>query len=228
MHTLSLSLKKNITERMIFPLISTGFDSNIYLVRGEKNTIIDCGTGIYFENTLEALKERISLEEIDQIILTHEHIDHSGGAEHFKRRLKDVRILAHEKTAEVLERGVEPTSRLLSLPAPNVKIDLRLKEGDEVVIGDDIYKVLYTPGHSQGSICLYQEDRGILFSGDTVFSYGGIGRYDLPGGDLFKLKKSVERLSNLKVRDLYPGHGDCVIGFGDRHIRLSLRNVRRL
>jgi len=213
---------------MILPLIGRGFDSNIYLVKGKRNTLIDSGTGMYFEDILEVLEREIDIEDIDQLILTHEHIDHTGGAEYFKRRVKDLKIVAHEKTAEILEKGIEPTSYLFSLPSPKVKIDLKLREGDRIRIGDDIYRVLYTPGHSEGSICLYQKDKGILFSGDTVFSYGGIGRYDLPGGDLFKLEKSIERLSNLKVKDLYPGHGDYIVGVGDKHIRLSLRNVKEL
>ena len=213
---------------MILPLIGRGFDSNIYLVKGKRNTLIDSGTGMYFEDILEVLEREIDIEDIDQLILTHEHIDHTGGSEYFKRRVKDLKIVAHEKTAEILEKGIEPTSYLFSLPSPKVKIDLKLKQGDRIRIGDDIYRVLYTPGHSEGSICLYQEDKGILFSGDTVFSYGGIGRYDLPGGDLFKLEKSIERLSNLNVKDLYPGHGDYVVGVGDKHIKLSLRNVKEL
>ncbi|HEX17468.1 MAG TPA: MBL fold metallo-hydrolase [Thermoplasmatales archaeon] len=213
---------------MIHPLIGRMFDSNIYVVDGEVVTIIDCGTGLYFDDTMKRLSEIIDTREIDQIVLTHEHVDHSGGAEYFKKRLKKIKILAHERTAELLEKGMEPTAKLFSLPAPRVKVDQKLREGDKLIIGDDIYRVLYTPGHSEGSICLYQEDKGILFSGDTIFSHGGIGRYDLPGGDLSKLERSIERISNLKIRDLYPGHGDYVIGSGDRHVRLSLMNIGRI
>lgn len=213
---------------MICTFIGRGFDSNIYLVKGKVSTLIDSGTGIYFEDTIESLKENIDIDQIKQLILTHEHVDHTGGAEYFKREIKDLRILAHKKTADTIERGIEPTSILFSLPSPKIKIDRRLEEGDEIMIGDDVYQVLHTPGHSEGSICLYQKNKGILFSGDTIFSYGGIGRYDLPGGDLYKLERSIERLSELRIRDIYPGHGDYITGAGEKHVNLSLRNVKML
>lgn len=211
---------------MIIFIPGRGFDSNVYLVKGQKNTIIDTGTGFYMKYILDELERNTDIHDIDQIILTHEHVDHTGGAGHLRKKLDDVKILAHEEVARVLEAGTEPSALLFSLPPPRVDVDIELKDGDKVKIGDDIYTVLHTPGHSRGSICLYCEEKRVLFSGDTVFAHGGIGRYDLPGGDLMELQKSIRRLSELDVKDLYPGHGDFIRGFGNHHIKLALRSVR--
>lgn len=211
---------------MITTIYGRGFDSNIYLIRGEKNTIIDTGTGLYSNYVIEDLEDRIDLDEIDQILLTHEHIDHTGGLKTLIKRMKNAKIFAHIETAKALREGKEVTASLFSLPYPKIEVDVKLNDRDKIKIGDDIYTIIHTPGHSKGSICIYCEEKGILFSGDTVFSYGGIGRYDLPGGNLFELEKSIQLLSKLRVKDLYPGHGDIVLGSGDKHIKLSLMNLR--
>ena len=211
---------------MIIFIPGRGFDSNVYLIKGQKNTVIDTGSGFDTGYILDELKKNIDIHDIDQIILTHEHVDHTGGAEHLRKKLNDVKILAHEEVARVLEEGIEPSALLFSLPSPKVDVDIKLKDGDRVKIGDDTYIVLHTPGHSKGSICLYCDEKKTLFSGDTIFAYGGIGRYDLPGGDLIELQKSIQRLSELDVKNLYPGHGDFIREFGNHHVKLALRSVR--
>jgi glyoxylase-like metal-dependent hydrolase (beta-lactamase superfamily II) len=87
-------------------------------------------------------------------------------------------------------------------------------------------RVLHTPGHSPGSICLFDAEEGILFSGDTVFTHGSFGRYDLPGGERHALLKSLERLSTLDVRAIYPGHGEPVEKQAERHIAAALSVAR--
>jgi glyoxylase-like metal-dependent hydrolase (beta-lactamase superfamily II) len=85
-----------------------------------------------------------------------------------------------------------------------------LQEGD-LVIGDKTFRVILTPGHSPGSICLYWPEKKVLFTGDVVFSQS-IGRTDLPGGSGKQLKESISRLAELDVEVLCPGHGDVVAG----------------
>ena len=213
---------------MIIFIPGRGFDSNVYLIKGQKNTVIDTGSGFDTGYILDELKKNIDIHDIDQIILTHEHVDHTGGAEHLRKKLDDVKILAHEEVARVLEEGIEPSALLFSLPSPKVDVDIKLKDGDRVKIGDDTYIVLHTPGHSKGSICLYCDEKKTLFSGDTIFAYGGIGRYDLPGGDFIELQKSIQRLSELDVKNLYPGHGYFIREFGNHHVKLALRSVRHI
>jgi len=74
-----------------------------------------------------------------------------------------------------------------------------------VTVGGHILEVIYTPGHSPGSICLYEPESKSLFSGDTIFSDGGIGRTDFPGGSMEELVESIRRI-DMDVLDLYPGH----------------------
>jgi glyoxylase-like metal-dependent hydrolase (beta-lactamase superfamily II) len=83
-------------------------------------------------------------------------------------------------------------------------------------------KVIHTPGHTPGGICLYAEGPKLLFSGDTVFQDGGFGRTDFYGGDALKLLSSIKKLSLLDVKVMYPGHGDVVTEDANQHISLSL------
>ncbi|MHA1252018.1 MAG: MBL fold metallo-hydrolase, partial [Candidatus Helarchaeota archaeon] len=85
-----------------------------------------------------------------------------------------------------------------------------LKDGDILTIDGMEFLVIHTPGHTEDGICLYNKKYKILVSGDTVFSYGGIGRADLPGGSMKLLVKSIEKLLKLDVEFLLPGHMDFV------------------
>ncbi len=93
---------------------------------------------------------------------------------------------------------------------PTSPFSLLLHEGT-LQLGTKRFQVLYTPGHSPGSICLYWQDRKVLLSGDTLF-YMGVGRTDLPGGDSRTLAQSIARLSKLDIEYLVPGHGEIVKG----------------
>jgi glyoxylase-like metal-dependent hydrolase (beta-lactamase superfamily II) len=86
--------------------------------------------------------------------------------------------------------------------------------------------VLHTPGHTQGSICLFAEKDRALISGDTVFTDGAFGRYDFPGSSKEMLARSLDRISLLDVEGLYPGHGEPVDAGGNRHIRAAVQLMR--
>lgn len=88
--------------------------------------------------------------------------------------------------------------------------DFFLQEG-WLQAGGETLQVLSTPGHSPGSVCLYWPERQALFSGDVVFS-GGIGRTDLPMGNPKLLKESIQRIAELDVEHLLPGHGEIIHG----------------
>jgi hydroxyacylglutathione hydrolase len=93
---------------------------------------------------------------------------------------------------------------------PEYRVDFYLKEGD-LQLGKHEFQVLETPGHSPGSLCLYWPRHRVLISGDVVFMQS-VGRVDLPGGDAPTLKKSIERLGELPVELLIPGHGSAIPG----------------
>ena len=178
------------------------FDSNIYITG---TTVIDTGTGLNFTRLMDMLKMMgKKFEDFEWVINTHGHFDHVGGDGFFF----DAKIAIHEADADVVEKGDQELS-FADFFDGNMKphkVERRLKDGDE--IGG--LKVIHTPGHSPGSICLYDEKNRILFSGDTVFS-DGVGRTDLPGGDEAELKKSIEKIKSLKIEKLLPGHGMPVL-----------------
>jgi len=103
-----------------------------------------------------------------------------------------------------------------------------LKDGEEINLGRDILKVIYTPGHSKGSITFFHEKEGALFPGDVVFTDGGVGRWDLPGGDGEILKKSIEGLVELHPTALYPGHGPFSREHGAAHVQKGLMSIEML
>ncbi len=88
-------------------------------------------------------------------------------------------------------------------------------------------EVIHTPGHTPGGICLYESETGSLFSGDTIFQAGGIGRCDL-GGDLSDLIHSIELLTTLDTEVLYPGHLDVTDSDVPSQIESSLAHAREL
>jgi len=137
------------------------------------------------------------------IVSTHGHWDHIGDnavvAEHTGAEIA-VHALDRERLTDPQPLWA-PFEIVPSVPAVD------LAEGGEVRFGSLRLTVLHTPGHTAGSVCLYDPDAGLLFSGDTLFA-GGWGRVDLPGGDPDEMVASLGRLSALpdQVR-VYPGHG---------------------
>ena len=181
-------------------------DSNIYIIG---DTMIDSGTGFNFTRLYSALKIlKLGVKDVNHIINTHGHFDHIGGNGYFV----DARISIHEKEASIVENGDLELSYADYYDGKLVpkEVHTRLKEGDIVQVGSMSLEVLHTPGHTPGSICLYDSNSQILFTGDTMFS-DGIGRTDMPGGNDEELKKSLDRLASLKVKKLFPGHGDPLV-----------------
>ena len=152
--------------------------------------------------------------KLKYIIFTHGHFDHTGAGKSLKEATH-ARVLVDEKDAALM-KNASGQAALFGMHAPEPpKPDGYLKEGDEVVVGDLELKVIETPGHTQGGICLYMKKQGIVFTGDTLF-WGSIGRTDLPGGDyktiIHSLKQKLGSLpDNTRVLS---GHGDeTTIGF---------------
>ena len=195
----------------IIPFKSLSFSSNVYLIKAKKITLID--VGMEPENLLKKLKEEINLEELALIILTHNHPDHTLA----------LPFLLKETRAKVAIHKDELTSKsksIMGFSVPEIKPDLILSGGEKLNLGDFSLDVIHTPGHTSGSICLYQD--GILFSGDTVFAGGNIGRTDL-GGNNKDLFLSIKKLTNLNVETVYPGHGEIIAKNAKEEILSSFR-----
>ena len=213
----------------IFTIFGKNYDSNIYIIIGNIPTIIDTGTGLYSIEIKETIKEYIDLSKIKQIILTHEHFDHVGGTlDILKATNGNAEIFAHNNTLRKLEKGESSFARLLGGVMPKIHVDTALSDSENLIIGDEEFEVLHTPGHSPGSICFYCKKIKSLISGDTIFAHGDFGRYDLPGGDFSSLLKSIDRLTDLDVKDLYPGHGPVVETVGKDHVLQSFRNIQSM
>ncbi|OGO58748.1 MAG: hypothetical protein A2V85_15190 [Chloroflexi bacterium RBG_16_72_14] len=137
------------------------------------------------------------------IVSTHGHWDHTGDnaavAEH-----TGARIAVH---ALDRERLTTPEPLFAPFPIPPSVPAVDLAEGGEVRFGEIRLRVLHTPGHTEGSVCLYDADGGYLYSGDTLFA-GGWGRVDLPGGSAEAMAASISRLAGLEdPLRVMPGHG---------------------
>lgn len=200
-----------------------GLSSNIYVIIDEKTAVIDAGIHEISQDTVEAIEE--IAPRPDYLILTHRHVDHIGGS----RALKDafgMRVFAGEKDAKAIESADPLSTGAEDFGLSLFPVDVQpLKDGDVINLGEMQLTVLETPGHTIGSISLYGNN-GELFSGDTVFADGGIGRWDLPTGDYSMLRESVERLADIEVISLHPGHGRYILKDGKRHIEMAMRAVR--
>jgi glyoxylase-like metal-dependent hydrolase (beta-lactamase superfamily II) len=148
---------------------------------------------------------------VKQILITHAHIDHIAGA-HRLKQLTGAPILYNQNDlSQVKMMGVQ--AAWLGIPTPTVQNpDDTLDDGKLITIGTGETalsgSILYTPGHTQGSVCLYLPDRTLLLAGDTLFA-GSIGRTDLPGGNTQQLLRSIhDRLLILPDETkVIPGHG---------------------
>ncbi|WP_407377817.1 MBL fold metallo-hydrolase [Methanobrevibacter sp.] len=193
-------------------IIGFNYDSNCFLING--NTLVDTGAGQNKDYLFSKLKENgVNPEDIELIVNTHCHFDHIGGNYLFP----DAKVAVHKfdaismKNKDTLGTG---GNAFLIGDGDNSRVDIELEDGDE--IGD--FVVIHTPGHTKGGICLWDGEN--LISGDTIFAGGGVGRMDI-GGDYQDMKSSVERLLELDVKNIYPGHGPTVENNGKDHIRLS-------
>jgi len=181
--------------------------SHIYLIRGRsKNVLIDTGTTSHFP----LLKERLSdvglrVRDIHLVLLTHEHFDHIGATTFFH---KTAVVAAHRLAANKLDLQDDfvTLNKYYNVPSKPFWVDVWLEDGAVIELGNRRLRTVHTPGHTSGCVCYFEPDEGLLFSGDTVFAGGTLS--DVAGsGSVSDYMESVQRLNNLRVKKILPGHG---------------------
>ncbi|MBW6451212.1 MAG: MBL fold metallo-hydrolase [DPANN group archaeon] len=212
---------KKIAKDIIY-IHAGSMEPNIYLINND--TLIDTGLCLHKERLIKCIKSvGIEPENIKTIINTHCHHDHTSANVLFT----NAKILIHEKDAFCIESGdsLKTGAFMFGKEAKKQKISLKLHDNDSIRIGDVKFTIINTPGHTDGSICIYDEKRQILFSGDTIFSET-YGRVDLESGSKKDMKNSIEKLLSIKIKTLLPGHGD-VIENNEHKINTLLHELKK-
>ena len=185
------------------------FQTNTYVVSDDHGNVLLFDPACFGQREQQMLQDYIeSLTTNDHrlttIIATHGHLDHLWGAPWACEQWQTP-VLMHPldiPMANAMQQqydlfGVPMTAQ----PFPITPLNPQLST----------FSIIHTPGHTPGSICLYNKKESLLFSGDTLFN-GGYGRTDLPGGNTAQLFASLEKLNNLPSGTLvYPGHGDTTV-----------------
>ena len=218
-----------VTENIFFIPGEDEFipDAHVYVIGqpGSKDlSLVDAGLMAKGSYKIRAIQEEgIKLGDIKRVIMTHTHLDHIGCLAEIKAKLPWAELWVHEEEALALEGGDERTVygmeafRGMCQAQYNLKkgdfffrVNRKLRDNEKLTIGGQIWDVLHIPGHSAGSIALYDPLEKILIPGDVVYADFAIGRFDLHGADAPTLKKSLLRLAELDVKILLPGHNRIV------------------
>ena len=161
--------------------------------------------------------------KLKYIYLTHCHGDHIGAVNEVKNALGG-KVLIHRIESENLNNPEVNLSWYIGMNSIELEADSRVDDGDLIHIGNVEFKVLHTPGHTNGSSCLYCEKETFLFSGDTIFR-GTWGRTDLPTGNLEEIINSITtKIINLPEKTIiYPGHGKSTLIQEEKPIYTELK-----
>lgn len=187
------------------------FQENTYIVYDETKACIIVDAGCHSKDEQDELVNFIETNGLKPklAVNTHGHVDHILGSA-FVKEMYNIDIAGNPEDLPLIQMA--PTQALMyGLTIDDVpSIDVNLNDGDVVAFGNTKLQVIHTPGHSLGSICLHNVDKGYLLSGDTLFR-GSIGRTDLPGGNYDRIIESIKNklLSLNPDTKVYPGHGEA-------------------
>lgn len=192
---------------MIHEVLPVGFLGCNCSILGDPETaeaiVIDPGDDI---SEIEAILSRHGLM-VKMILITHAHIDHIGGAAKLKAST-GAPVYMNEGDTE-LYKHIDVQANWLGTKMPETTtIDGSLKDGDKFLLGTTELLAMHTPGHTQGSSCIWLPAENLLLAGDTLFR-DSIGRTDLPGGDERQILRSIagKLLALPEETTVVPGHG---------------------
>lgn len=171
--------------------------NNTWLLRGRVPALIDAGTGTPAH--LEALADALNGQPLALVLITHGHVDHASGAEAIRERWPGVRIRRFGDAVDGLQ------------------------DGERIAAGDDVLRVMHTPGHAPDHCCFLLEGTSEVFCGDLARLGGSVVIPASKGGDLARYLDSLRRVRAVRPPRMYPGHGD-VIDDPDRLIEAYIRH----
>lgn len=183
--------------------------------------VIDPGDDV--SKILQILKQRQL--KVKAILITHAHIDHIGGAAKLKAAT-GAPVYMNTQDQELYDNMAEYAAWLGMEVPDKTDIDVETKDGQVVKLHETEFHVMHTPGHTQGSLCLFAPSQNLLLAGDTLFQ-DSIGRTDLPGGDSKQILKSI-RTQLLTLPDetvVIPGHGPATTIGRERERNPFLRGL---
>lgn len=192
---------------MILEMLTVGpFQENCYII-GDENT----GEGALIDPGDEATRIALAVEQthldIGRIIITHAHIDHVGAVATLSDEYA-CSVLLHPEAEPMLQQ-MPTQAMMMGVRFGKVpKVDGYIQDEEVLEVGSLRLRALYTPGHAPGHLSFYEENEGLVLSGDALFA-GSVGRVDLPGGSMEVLLRSIEeRLLPLPDETrVYSGHG---------------------
>jgi glyoxylase-like metal-dependent hydrolase (beta-lactamase superfamily II) len=213
-------------------------DSHIYIIgKPETNDLTMVDTGLvgkadYKLNAVEQLG--LQLSDIKRVIMTHTHLDHLSCFPEIKDSIPDIELWVHTLEAGPLETGDEravygmdvfkgmcQAQYNLTDGFFHFNVDRKLNNAELLELGGMLWEVLHIPGHSSGSIALYSKEMKALIPGDVVYADYAIGRFDLHGADPAQHMDSLNRLAELEVDILLPGHNRIMTSVPEGYIRAT-------
>ena len=182
----------------------------MYLIIGEDlNVLIDTGLITKFNSLNYLLTTEIGLkiEDINLVINTHEHFDHISANAYFRCPIAAHRWAATkiQHTDELITKGKKS-----GVDLSNLKINIWLEDRNIIDIGNTILKIIETPGHTSGCICIYEPFQQYIFTGDTLFKGATTNIYE--SGSISEYINSLQILNTLRINSFFPSHGKFVLG----------------
>ncbi|MHA1472818.1 MAG: MBL fold metallo-hydrolase [Promethearchaeota archaeon] len=201
----------NLLRPNVYQFYSRTEGCHVFLIVGDDlNVLIDTGIITKFNsfNYLLTTEVGLKIEDIDLVINTHEHFDHISSNPYFH-----CPIAAHRWAAVKIQHSDEliTKGKKWGVDLTDMRINLWLEDRNVIDLGNTMLKVIETPGHTSGCICLYEPYKNYIFSGDTLFKGAISNIYE--SGSISEYIDSLQILDTLKIESFYPSHGHSVIGF---------------
>ena len=197
-------------------------ETNCYIVKDEETKetmVIDPG------GEPEKIEEMLNTlnANLKYIVLTHCHGDHIGAVPYLKNKF-NAKILIHRKDEEGLKNQEISLTYYIGIENIVIEDDARLDDGDLIHLGNMEFKIIHTPGHTAGGICIYCEKEKLVFTGDTLFR-GSWGRTDLPTGSFEDIINSITKKLMVLPKNtiVYPGHRKI---YNDRRRRTNIFRIK--